>query len=188
MQVRYLTRSAVLLALAVAVQMIGLPQLVTGSAVNTVLYLTTWAAPPLYGVLVGSLTPVIAFWRGIMPAGPLVPFIAVGNGILVLVFWASQRLVRLAGERYERYAGREPGTPSGSRAFGWVTGGLVGVLAAAGLKAGFLAFSVARLVHVPPKLVAAMQWPQLVTALMGGVIALALYSVLRPVFSRQGTI
>ncbi|HHV55327.1 MAG TPA: ECF transporter S component [Firmicutes bacterium] len=182
MQVRYLTRSAVLLALAVAVQMMGLPQLVTGSAVNTVLYLTTWAAPPLYGVLVGSLTPVIAFWRGIMPAGPLVPFIAVGNGILVLVFWASQRLVQLAGQRH---AGHPPRTPRGS--YGWVMGGLAGVLAAASLKAGFLAFSVARLVHVPPQLVAAMQWPQLVTALTGGVIALALYSVLRPVFSRQGT-
>ncbi|MBE3576964.1 MAG: ECF transporter S component [Limnochordales bacterium] len=169
--VRYLTRSAVLLALAMSVQMLGLPQLITGSAVNAVLYMTALSAPPGYGVVVGALTPVIALWRGILApaAAPLVPFIAVGNAILVLVFWLSQR----------------PVAGFVARAGAWALLSVLGVVLASGLKAGFLALAVARIVHVPDKLAAAMQWPQLFTALTGGVIVLILWPAVRSVLKRS---
>lgn len=188
--IRYLTRSAILLALAMSVQMLGLPQPITGSAVNTVLYITALSAPPAYGVTVGALTPIVALWRGILApaAAPLVPFIAVGNAILVLVFWFSQRpLSWLAGSAekgkdigVERASGK-PGQASSARAWAWAATSVVGVLLASGLKAGFLALAVARLVHVPDKLAAAMQWPQLFTALTGGAVVLALWPTLRSI-------
>lgn len=188
--IRYLTRSAILLALAMSVQMLGLPQPITGSAVNTVLYITALSAPPAYGVTVGALTPIVALWRGILApaAAPLVPFIAVGNAILVLVFWFSQRpLARLPGPAekgkdigVERASGK-PGQASSARAWAWAATSVAGVLLASGLKAGFLALAVARLVHVPDKLAAAMQWPQLFTALTGGAVVLALWPTLRSI-------
>ena len=186
--IRYLTRSAILLALAMSVQMLWLPQPITGSAVNTVLYITALSAPPAYGVTVGALTPIVALWRGILApaAAPLVPFIAVGNAILVVIFWFSQRmLVWLAGPADEKSArsGESPSLKLGqkSRGWAWAATSVVGVLLASGLKAGFLALAVARLVHVPDKLAAAMQWPQLFTALTGGAVVLVLWPTLRSI-------
>lgn len=165
MHALFVARSAVLLALAMVVQMLGLPQLVTGSVVNTVLYMTALAAPPLYGVAVGCLTPVIALLRGILaaPAAPLVPFIAVGNGVLVLIFWLFYRRMHWQGRH------------------------VAGVVVASVVKAGWLAVAAGYLVHVPAKLVATMQWPQLVTALIGGAVTLVLLPVLRPWLNKQAS-
>jgi hypothetical protein len=168
-----------------------LASLVTGNIwYATSVYITALSAPPAYGVTVGALTPIVALWRGILApaAAPLVPFIAVGNAILVLVFWFSQRpLSWLAGSAekgkdigVERASGK-PGQASSARAWAWAATSVAGVLLASGLKAGFLALAVARLVHVPDKLAAAMQWPQLFTALTGGAVVLALWPTLRSI-------
>lgn len=185
--VRYMTRSAILLALAMSVQMLGLPQLITGSAVNAVLYMTALTAPPAYGVAVGALTPMVALWRGILApaAAPLVPFIAVGNAILVLVFWLVLRLVAARVAPEAKGSKNDIGVIAGglasacrTRPWVWAALSVGGVLIASGLKAGFLAFAVARLVHVPQKIAVAMQWPQLFTALAGGVVVLTVWRAL----------
>jgi hypothetical protein len=64
--VKYLTLTAVLLALTAAIQMAGLPQPITGPAVNAMLMLTTLVVGMAGGVAVGALTPGIAFLRGIL--------------------------------------------------------------------------------------------------------------------------
>jgi hypothetical protein len=52
-------------------------------------------------------------------------------------------------------------------------GGMIaGIIVGALMKFAFLSFAVRYLVKAPPKLVAMMSLPQLITALIGGVLAL----------------
>lgn len=89
----WLARTALLLAFTVAIQMPGLPQPVTGPAVNAMLLLAAGVVSPASGVLVGVFTPIIALYRGILPP-PLapMPFIGLGNAVFVMVFaWLHRR-------------------------------------------------------------------------------------------------
>ncbi|MBO2518401.1 MULTISPECIES: hypothetical protein [Limnochorda] len=142
-------RSLLLLVLAFAIQILGLPQLITGTVVNGVLLAAALTSPPFYGASVGALTPVVALWRGIIPpaAVPMVPFIAAGNALLVVVFWAFHR--------------------TGRRWAAWL-----GAAVAAVLKAAFLGYAATHLVSVPPPVQAMMSTPQLITALSGAVLVL----------------
>lgn len=148
----WIARTAVLLALTVAIQMLGLPQPVTGPAVNAMLILTALLVTPAAGVVVGIFTPVIALWRGILPAplAPMVPFIALGNALLVLVFVLI----------YRRQAS-------------------LAVVTAAIVKFVVLSTAVRVFVTVPEPVALAMQTPQLVTAIVGGFVALIIYRILR---------
>ncbi len=153
---RWIARTAILLALTVAFQMAGLPQPVTGPVVNAMLFLAALVAGPWAGVTVGICTPVIAFWRGILPAflGPLIPFIGLGNAIMVLVFIllrTRQLYVAIAAGAFAKYL--------------------------------VLSTAVRLLVTVPEPIALMMQTPQLLTALGGGIIALAVHHVIRNQFS-----
>ncbi len=155
---RWITRSAILLALTLAFQMIGLPQPVTGPAVNAMLILSALLAGPASGVIIGCLTPIIAWQRGILPPplGPMIPFIALGNAVLVILFALLRK--------------RHP---------------VLGVAAGAVAKFAILAAAVQLVVSVPPPIAAAMGFPQLITALAGGAIALLAYRVLKGVIETQ---
>jgi len=148
---RWVALTAVLLALTVAVQMLGLPQPVTGPAVNAMLILSGLIAGPLSGIIVGAFTPIIALWRGILaaPLAPMVPFIALGNALLVLVF--------VLLHRRQLY---------------------VAIAAAALVKFLVLSTAVRLIVTVPEPVALAMQFPQLATALAGGVVAVIIYRLL----------
>ncbi|WP_324668228.1 hypothetical protein [Geochorda subterranea] len=145
---RRLTRpvvvAALLLAFVTAFQSLGLPQPVTGPVVNATLFLAAWLVGPLFGAAIGALTPVVALWRGILaaPLAPLVPFIGVANALQVVAAAYLRRVHAAAA---------------------------VGV--AALVKWAVLATAVRALVEVPPPVAVAMQWPRLVTALAGGVLA-----------------
>ncbi|MGE5591767.1 MAG: ECF transporter S component [Bacillota bacterium] len=159
MTARYVARTGVLLALALVVQMAGLPQPFTGPAVNAVLLLAAMAAGPVGAVLIGLLTPWIAFSRGILPPplGPAIPFIMAGNAAIVLVYWAVTRLTR-------------------SSTLGW--GSWLALALAATVKYLVISGGVNLLLELPPKLVAALGTPQLMTALTGGVTALLVATAL----------
>jgi hypothetical protein len=149
--VLFITRTAILMALTLVIQMMGMPQYATGPLVNTMLYIASVFVGILGGVAIGLITPVIAFWRGILPAplGPMIPFIAIGNAVLVVVYG-------LVGKR-NKY---------------------VAVVAASVIKYLALAGAVRFVVAVPPKIAQMMQLPQLITALAGGAIAILLSEIL----------
>ncbi len=151
---RWITRTAILLALTLAFQLLGLPQPVTGPAINAMLILSALLVGPAAGVIIGSLTPVIAWQRGILaaPLGPMIPFIALGNMVLVLLFFYLRR--------------RQP---------------YLALIAAAFAKFAVLATAVRVFVTVPPPVAAAMGVPQLITALAGGAIALIAHRALEGV-------
>lgn len=148
-----MTRTAFLLALAAICPLLGLPQFITGVAVNVVLYISTFLVGPIGGIIIGCLIPWVAALRGILPP-PLViaaPFIMLGNIALVLVF------------HYFRY--RIP---------------LVGIIGAALVKFAIIILGarviIPQFIHVAPgvaaKVAAILGIAQIFTALAAGFLAL----------------
>ena len=86
-RVLWITETAVMLALLIALQWITKPlgQIVTGSCVNTVLAVTVLLAGMGSGVTVALLSPVFAYLLGIAPQLVTVPAIMVGNTVFVLL-------------------------------------------------------------------------------------------------------
>ena len=164
--VKMLARTAILIALLVALQYAtaSLGQLVTGSCVNLVLAVAALYAGLWSGAIVAILSPLFAFLLSIGPANiALVPCIALGNLVFVLVlFVLGQKLEKLPGN-------------------------LLAVLAAAVCKFLALYLGVVRIVlpllGLPAQKAAVMgnmfSWPQLVTALIGGALAMLIVPQLK---------
>lgn len=153
-RVKFITRTSVLLALTIAFQNLKLGQLVTGSLVNAILYISTSLVSWSSGVLIGAITPWIALLVGILkPAlGPAVPFIMLGNAILALVFYS------LKDKNF-----------------------FIAVGAASCIKFLVLYISTQFLINLNPVIASALQFPQLITALIGGFIAFIITSILKSV-------
>ena len=162
--VRRVTRTAILIALTVAFQSLGLQQMVTGPIVNMFLYLAVMMVGIWGGVATGLVTPAVALWVGILkPAmAPMVPAIALSNAALAVLFGLVSGI------------GGHQSTPFR----------IIGVLIASLVKFLILSSTVKYLVQVPGPLAKMMQGTQLVTALIGGALALVLAEIL----SRTGIV
>ena len=154
--VRWITETAVMLALLIALQALTKPlgQLVTGSCVNAVLAVSVLLAGLGSGITIALISPVLAFLLGIGPAlVQVVPVVACGNALLAGLFGLSCNK-------------------------GWKQE--IAMVVCAVVKCAFLWAAVpaviASLGTVPAKQAAVMSamfsWPQGVTALIGGVLAL----------------
>ena len=178
-KLRWITETALMLAVLIALQALtkGFGQLVTGSCVNAVLAITVLVAGISSGLTVAAISPVMAFFLGIAPNIVTVLPIMLGNALYVSALWL------LAGKRTKPL---------------WLQS--VGVLTAAFLKFGALYLLVVKVicgiasgsllgqkigqtvVLAPPmleKLPAMFTWPQLITALLGGAVAIPVASALR---------
>jgi len=155
--IRWLTRTAILLAITLAFQMLGFPQMVTGPAVNAMLLISGTYVGIIGAVIIGMLTPLIAFVRGILapPLAPMIPFIMEGNAVLIIAYVISRAKL---GKGY--------------------AGSAVGLIIGAIIKFLILSSAVRFIVSVPPPVAKAMQIPQLYTALLGGVIAFIVEKIL----------
>jgi len=156
--VNRLTLLATLIAIATLAPVIGgHHQWLTGPIVNATLYLAVILNGTSDALMVGMIPSTVALSVGLLPTvlAPLIPFIVLGNSLLVLAF---NRL-----------------RPSGF---------LPAVVIASFAKYAFLALSsslVTRLILNEKAALGAAQmltWPQFFTALMGGLIA---YGVVRRV-------
>ncbi len=176
-KVRWITETAVLLALLVVLQYVTRPmgQLVTGSCVNAVLAVTVLLTGIGSGVTIALISPVLAYLLGIAPQLVTVPAIMAGNTVFVLLMSVgkSERL--------------------GVRAAAW--------LLAAAAKFAVLYFLVVKIIcgiasapllasgtlkaPMLEKLPVMFAWPQLVTALIGGGIGLLIALVLRKALHRK---
>ncbi len=148
----WLTRTALLLAIALVFQMGGFPQPITGPLVNTVLYLAASIVGWQGGILIGILTPVVAAMRGILPPplAPLIPFIALGNATMVVLFYLLKSKNKI-----------------------------VAIVVASVVKFLILFSAVNLLVQVPPAVSKMMSLPQLITALVGGIVAFLVMTILK---------
>lgn len=167
-QTKWITTTAVLLALLVILQAITKAggQFLTGSCVNLVLAVAALAGGLWCGVTIAILSPFFAFLLGIGPAlFPLTPCIALGNLVFVVL------LALLL-------------SPKKKNSIIWRYGAVV--IAAFG-KFLTLFLVIVKLVipmlGLPDKQVGVMSamfsWPQLVTALIGGCIAVTIAPLLR---------
>lgn len=171
-RVRWITRTAVLAALLIALQWATAGtqafagQYITGSLVNCVLAVAALFGGLFSGITVAILSPFFAFFLGIGPKLiQIVPCIAVGNLTYVLALYF------LLGRK--------------SRPV-WYQ--VLGLLAAAAAKFGVLYLAVVKIV-IPvmgnalkqPQIntfTAMFSWPQLVTAMLGGILSLLILPLL----------
>lgn len=178
-KIRWITETAVMLALLVTLQAVTKPlgQIVTGSCVNAVLAVAALLVGMSSGITVALISPVCAFLLGIAPNFVTVLPIMIGNVCFVV-------LLRLIAGGSHKPLWRQP----------------LALAAAAGVKFAALYLLVVKVVCgiasdallgkklgdvvvlAPPmlqKLPAMFTWPQLITALTGGAIALLIVPALR---------
>ena len=163
-RILWITQTAVMLAVLIALQAVTRPagQFVTGSCVNLVLALTVLAVGFWNGLTVALLSPFFAVLFGIGGIPPVVPMMALGNAVYISLLYLLCRKP-LAKRTFAGYA--------------LATGGMA---LAAGAKTLTLYLGIVKLVlpllAIPDPQRAALSlmfsWPQLVTASIGGALAL----------------
>ena len=173
-KIRWITETAVLLALLVTLQALTKPlgQLVTGSFVNAVLAVTVLVAGLSSGIIVALISPVLAYLLGIAPQVLTVPAIMVGNTVFVVV------LHFVAGKNSRKLARQIIAWVGAAMAkfavlYGIVVWLICGVLSQQLIAAGTMK---------PPMLKmlpATFGITQLFTALIGGAVALLIVPILR---------
>lgn len=177
----WITRTGVLLALLLALQWVTLGtkafagQYITGSLVNCVLAVSALTASLSSGLVIALLSPIFAYLLGIAPQLVVVPAIMAGNCALVLVLWAVGR----------------GNAPLWRKAVAVVLAAvckfvvlyLLVVEVICGVGAGFL---LGKQVFGAPVLLQPMiqalpltfSWPQMITALIGGTLAVLVSRIL----------
>ena len=162
-----ITRTGILLALALVIQLMRLPQPITGTAVNAILLISLYTVGVFEASAIGSITPVVALAVGIIkpPMAPVVPFIVLSNLIFILIVHGLQK----------------------KNVYGQI------ILAALG-KFVFLVAAVRLILTqflAPPvweKVAIAFGVTQLFTALVGGVLAIMVTRLLRPYLDKEAPV
>lgn len=164
----WIAQTAVMIALLVALQGLTKPagQFVTGSCVNLILSIAALVGGLWCGLTVALLSPFFAFLLGIGPALiQVVPAIAVGNMVLVLVLWA---VCKKAGIR---------------RSLPCYGGAAAASVCKFAVLYALVVLLLLPLLGLPEKQVAMMSamfsYPQLVTALIGSILALTIAPTVR---------
>ncbi|MBU1683940.1 iron hydrogenase [Patescibacteria group bacterium] len=154
-----LTQFTALVVVATTVPLFN-QQAITGPVVNATLFVSVALLGVQNAILVGLIPSLVALSTGLLPPvlAPMIPFIMVGNTILIMVF----------GYLKERNF--------------WL-----GVITASVLKFLFL-FSTSSIVinlllkkEVATKVAMMMSWPQLLTALVGGLLAFVFLKGIRKI-------
>ena len=169
-RVLWITRTAIFLALLVVLQAVTRPmgQYVTGSLVNMVLILAVMLGGLWSGVCVAALSPWAAFLVGVGPAVPQVlPVVMLGNVALVLCWYFIAGRSKAKNTLVPRIIALVVGACA---KFMLLYGGIVVVVIPIILKLPEPKASV---------LSAAFSFPQLITAGIGGAIAILLLPVLQ---------
>lgn len=173
-KILWITETAVMIAVLVALQAVTKPmgQFVTGSCVNMVLAVSALVGGLWCGVTVALISPVMAFVLGIAPQILTVPAIMVGNTVFVVMLY----LLAKDGEgkpALKIAAWLLAAVAKFATLYILVSEVICGLLATSLMDAGMLK---APMLNALP---ATFSWPQLVTALIGGGIALTIVPLIR---------
>ena len=173
-KIRWITETAVMLALLVCLQALTKPigQLVTGSCVNAILAVSALVGGLSSGLVVALCSPVLAFLLGIAPQILTVPAIMAGNSVFVILLSV---LADKTGKNIIKQiiAWIVAAAAKFAALYAIVVLLICGVLSENLLAAGVLK---APMLNALP---ATFSWPQLITALIGGAVALSITPVLR---------
>lgn len=173
-KILWITSTAMMIAVLVALQWVTKPlgQLVTGSCVNMVLAVTVLVVGLSGGVTVALISPVMAYLLGIAPQILTVPAIMVGNTVFVVMLHLL--VSRADGKVAVKIAGWILAAVAKFATLYLIVSELIcGVLAPSLMASGALKEPMLK------ALPATFSWPQLITALIGGGIALLIVPVIR---------
>ena len=172
--IRWITETAVMLALLVCLQALTKPmgQLVTGSCVNAILAVSALVGGLSSGLVVALCSPVLAFLLGIAPQILTVPAIMAGNSVFVILLSV---LADKTGKNMIKQiiAWIVAAAAKFAALYAIVVLLICGVLSENLLAAGVLK---APMLNALP---ATFSWPQLITALIGGAVALSITPILK---------
>jgi hypothetical protein len=171
----WIVRTAVLIALLIVAQVatasLGNP-LITGSIVNLLLVVSVMTCGIASGLSVAVVSPVLAKLIGIGPLWALIPFIAAGNIVLVLA-WHYIGNRNFGGKKYPTYI---------------ITLIIAAVVKFAALYLGIVKIAVPILLKLPEPQATVIggmfSLPQLLTALIGGALAVVLFPRLNKIIKR----
>lgn len=179
-KIRWITETAVMVAALIALQVITKPmgQIVTGTSVNAVLVISVLAGGLGCGITVALLSPALAFFLGIAPQILTVPAIMAGNTVFVLLhhLMADRTGKRLTAQLAAWLAAAAAKFSVLYAIVVWLICGVLSepLMASGALKAPML-----------QALPATFSWPQLITALSGGAVALVIVPILRNALKRN---
>ena len=178
-KIRWITETAAMLALLVTLQALTKPmgQLVTGSFVNAVLAISALFAGLLSGITVAIISPVLAYLLGIAPNFVTVLPIMLGNVCFVV-------LLRLIAGKSYKPVWRQPVALVTAAGVKFAVLYLLVVKVICGVASGaLLGKKLGEVVVLAPPMLKMLPtmfaWPQLITALIGGGVALLIAPVLR---------
>ncbi len=120
-------------------------QWITGTIVNAILFVAAWRLGVANAILIAVLPSSIALMRGLLPApmAMLIPYVIISNIILMSAFWVLKKKLLLA------------------------------VVVASLSKFAFLyLLTLAFAGKLVTPLIVMLQWPQLFTAIAGGLLAI----------------
>jgi hypothetical protein len=163
-QTRFVTRTALLLALVIVVQMTGrlIPNnnFIVGPLVNACLLVSTVLAGVWSGIIIAVVSPFASLINNHSPVAaallPFAPFVAVGNSVYIMSYYLYKKKSPLAG-----------------------------ISIGSALKFAFLYSAIRLFLRIfnfskfAKILLLLFGWPQLVTALLGGILALAVIKALK---------
>jgi len=157
-KVNTLTKAALLLAIALVFQFVKMGQLITGSGINAVLILAVHICGLPWAIAIGFTTPFMAVILGVQPPAMIiaVPFIVAGNIIYATIYALMKKRNKI-----------------------------IGIIVAALAKFGLLYSAVNFILTVKPPIKAALSFPQLITALAGGTLALIIIQVIERIKKQQ---
>lgn len=173
-KILWIARTALFIALLVGLQAVTAPlsQFVTGSIVNLLLILAVMTCGYMSGIAVAVVSPIMAKLVGIGPLWGLIPFVALGNIVLVLL-WRS------IGERGKEHK---------------IALYIVTLIVAAVAKFLVLYIGVTKIaapvifgLPAASPIYVMFSFPQLVTAAIGGVLAILILPTLQKAIQRQST-
>ena len=170
----WITETAIMLALLVTLQALTKPagQLVTGSCVNTILGVSALVGGLGCGLTVALVSPVLAFLMGIAPQILTVPAIMVGNSVFVI-------LLCVLSDRTGKNIVKQVIAWLAAAVAKFVALYLIVVQLICGVLSSSLLASGALKEPMLKALPATFSYPQLITALIGGAIALAIVPLIR---------
>lgn len=168
-RILWITRTAIFIALLIVMQLATAPlgnPLVTGSIVNFLLIVSVMTCGVASGLSVAVVSPIMAKLLGIGPFWSLIPFIILGNVVLVLLWYAIGNFKK------------------GRKLFGRI----IALVAAAFAKSivlyiGIVKIAIPVMLKLPDQQAMAISnmfsFSQLITATVGGAVALLILPVLR---------
>jgi len=176
-----ITRSAVLAAFLVTIQFLTAPlnnQFITGTAVNLLLIVSFLTCGPVVGLAVAAVSPLFAFLAGVGPAfPPIIPFMVVGNMALIGA-WYLFGLLNRPGRPGRMYKVIQVLIAVGAAAIKFLV-----------LYIGIVLWAVPYLLDINEKqgalLTISFSYPQLITATIGGLVALTVAPLVQKAIKLQ---